>query len=202
MGLYGLKPGATRMLRPIEAWLIARRVNPDAISALAIVVSALAGASFALAASVPMLLLAVPLLAALRLVLNILDGVVARETGVARPMGEMWNELGDRVCDVLFIGALALHPEIDAKLVLAAVVGALLASYAGIAAKAAGGSRQYTGVMSKPGRMAVLALAAPLAYLSGDSRWLMVGLIAIAAGTLVTLLQRLLATRREFKRAR
>jgi phosphatidylglycerophosphate synthase len=122
------------------------------------------------------------LLAAIRLVLNILDGSVARRTGAARPAGELWNELGDRVADVLFIGGLAFHPAVDPRLALGAVIGALLATYAGIAARAAGGRRQYTGVMSKPGRIVILAVAAPLEYLAVDGRFLTVA-AAIKFGT-------------------
>lgn len=202
MGLYGLKPAVSRGLEPIVGGLAARRVNPDVLSALAVVVAALGGACLALAASVPLLLLAVPLLAAVRLLLNVLDGAVARRGGVARPMGEMWNELGDRVCDTLFMGGLAFHPAVDTRLVAAAVVAALLASYAGITARAAGGVRQYTGVMSKPGRMVLLAIAAPLTFITSDNRCLNLGLIIIAVGALITLIQRLIAARREFGRAR
>jgi phosphatidylglycerophosphate synthase len=202
VGLYGLKPAVARGLEPIVAGLAALRVSPDLLSALAVVVSAAAGACLALAGDMPALLLAVPFLAAARLVLNVLDGAVARRMAVARPMGELWNELGDRACDVLFIGGLAFNPAIDARLVLAAVVAALLASYAGITARAAGGTRQYTGIMSKPGRMVVLAVAAPLAFLTLDSIWLNGALAVIALGSLVTLAQRLVATRRELARAR
>jgi phosphatidylglycerophosphate synthase len=177
-------------------------MNPDLLSALAVLVAGIGGACLALAQVAAALLLAVPFLAALRLALNVLDGAVARRLAVSRPMGEMWNELGDRMCDVLFIGGLVFHPAVDARLVLAAVVAALLASYAGITARAAGGSRQYTGLMSKPGRMVVLAVAAPLAFITGDHRlWLNGALVVIALGGLLTLVQRLIAARREFSRA-
>jgi phosphatidylglycerophosphate synthase len=197
VGLYGLKPAFTHWLGPIVDRLVARRVSPDLISALAVIVAALGGACLALAPWATYLFLAVPFLAALRLVLNILDGAVARQTEVARPMGELWNELGDRVADILFIGGLAFHPAVDTRLVLAAVSAALLASYAGVAARAAGGARQYTGIMSKPGRMVVLALAAPLAWLTLDTRWLDAGLAMIAIGAVITLGQRVYAARRE-----
>jgi len=198
--LYGLKPAVTRALGPIVDGLVARRTNPDVLSAVAILVAALGGTCLALAGTARWLLFAVPLLAAARLLLNVLDGAVARRAGVARPMGELWNELGDRLADVLFIGGLLFHPAVDARLVLAAVVGALLASYTGITARAAGGARQYTGVMSKPGRMVVLAIAAPLAWLTLDDRWLNGALIVIAVGTLITLGQRLYAAHNELAR--
>jgi phosphatidylglycerophosphate synthase len=197
MGLYRSKPAAQRIVRPLEDALVARRVHPDVLTALAVGAAALGGAALALAAEAPGLLLAVPLLAGVRLVLNLLDGMVARRTGQARPIGEVWNELGDRAADVFFIGGLAFHPAVEPRIALAAVVAAVLASYAGVATKAAGGTRQYGGILSKPGRMIVLAVAAPLAFVTADGRWLAVAAALILVGALVTLAQRIAAARRE-----
>ena len=196
-GLYRLKPFSQLIVEPIAAGLARRGVSPDLLSALALPVAAAGGLCIGLSGSVPALLLAVPVLAAARIVLNLLDGMVARSTGQAHPMGEMWNELGDRACDVFFIGGLAFAPGVEPRLVLGGLAAALLASYAGITARAAGGTRQYTGVMSKPGRMIVLGVAAPLAFLTGSATWLQVAAGAILLGGLVTLAQRVMAAGRE-----
>jgi CDP-diacylglycerol---glycerol-3-phosphate 3-phosphatidyltransferase len=192
-GLYRLKPASQRLVRPLEDWLVGTGVSPDAVTLAAVPVAALGGVCLALSANVPALLLAVPVVAAARLVLNLLDGLVARRTGRTHPMGEVWNEVGDRLADTLFIGGLAFVPGVDPRIALAAVVGALLASYAGLAVRAAGGRRQFGGVMSKPGRMAALALAAPVAFATGDVGWLVGAAWVIVAGTLVTLVQRVVA---------
>jgi phosphatidylglycerophosphate synthase len=201
MDLYRLKPASARLVRPIEDRLVAAHVGPDAISASAVVIASLGGACLALADRVPSLLLLVPFLAAARLIANILDGSVARRTGLARPIGEMWNELGDRVADVFFIGGLAFNPAVDPRLALGAVVAALLASIVGITSRAAGGRRLYVGVMAKPGRMIVLGIAAPLAFVTGDGRILAAATVVILVGSLVTLVQRLAAARVELGRA-
>ena len=201
MDLYRLKPASARLVQPLEDRLVAAGVRPDAISATAIVLAAAGGACLALSDRVPWLLLIVPVLAAARLIANILDGSVARRTGVARPIGEIWNELGDRVADVLFIGGLALIPSVEPRLALGAVIAALVASFAGLATRAAGGRRLYVGVMAKPGRMIVLAVAAPVAFITGDGRFLAGAAALILVGSLVTLAQRLLAARRELGRA-
>jgi phosphatidylglycerophosphate synthase len=112
-------------------------------------------------------------------------------------MGEVWNELADRVADVVMIGALAFVAAVGPLLAGAATVAALLASYVGITSRAVGAPRQYGGVMSKPGRMIVLATAAPLALLLADGRPLMLGALVIAGGALVTSVQRLVATGRD-----
>jgi phosphatidylglycerophosphate synthase len=203
-GLYRLKPASQRLVEPLADALAARRVSPDVLSLVAILVAALGGACLARSPSVPGLLLVVPVAAAIRLVLNLLDGMVARRLaagGPGRPIGELWNELGDRLGDLLFIGGLALVPDVGPWLGLSAVIAALLASYAGITARAAGGRRQYGGVMSKPGRMIVLAVAAPLAFLSGDARWLVGAATVLLVGGLLTLVQRLRTAAVELGRA-
>jgi CDP-diacylglycerol--glycerol-3-phosphate 3-phosphatidyltransferase len=161
-----------------------------------VLLAAAGGACLATAHELPLLLGAVPVFAAARLILNLLDGQVARRTGSARPMGEVWNETGDRVADVLFIGGLAFVPAVGALLALSAAIAAVLSSYVGITAKAAGAPRQYGGVMSKPGRMITLAVAAPLALIAKDDAWLALAAAIILVGSVLTLVSRLRASAR------
>lgn len=194
-GLYRMKPAAQRLVGPLVAAAVSRGVSADTLTLAAIPVAALGGLCLALSGDLSVLLLAVPLLAAARLILNLADGQVARQTGTSHPIGEVANELGDRIADVLFIGGLAFVAEVGPLLALSAAIAALLASYAGIVSRAVGGPRQYGGVMSKPGRMIVLAVAAPLAFVLGAA-WPLAGAAwLILAGALVTLAQRVLATR-------
>lgn len=200
-GLYRTKPAAQRLVRPLVDACVDRGISADAVTLAAIPVAALGGACLALSDDVPALLLAVPVLAAIRLVLNLIDGQVARRTGSTHAWGEVLNELGDRIADVLFIGGLAFVSAVDPMLALGAVIAALLASYAGVVARATGAPRQYGGVMSKPGRMIVLAVAAPLAFITADSWPLVLGAWLILLGSLVTLGQRLRSTRRWLSQA-
>ena len=195
-GLYRLKPEIQRLLLPVVDALVARGTSADALTFAAIPVAAIGGICLALFDRVPILAIVVPVAAALRLILNLLDGQVARSTGTTHPMGEMLNELGDRAADTLFIGGLAFVAAVGPWLALSAVVASLLASYAGITARAIGAPRQYGGIMSKPGRMIVLAVAAPLALILAASWPLVVAAWLILGGALLTLTVRLIATRR------
>lgn len=195
-GLYRTKPAAQRLVEPLVDACVARGVSADAVTLSAVPVAALGGLGLALSDALPLLLLTVPFLAATRLVLNLVDGQVARRTGTTRPFGEVQNEVGDRIADVLFVGGLAFVAAVGPLLALSSVVAALLSSYAGIIARATGAPRQYGGVMSKPGRMIVLAVAAPLAFVLGDGWPLVAGTWLILTGSLLTLGQRLRSTRR------
>jgi phosphatidylglycerophosphate synthase len=186
-------------MRPFERLAVRLGISADALTLIAVPVAAFGGLCLALSDTVPWLLLLVPLVAVVRLGLNLLDGMVARSTGSMHPLGELWNELGDRLADTLFIGGLAFVAAVDPRLVLGAVAAALLSSYVGITSRAIGASRQYGGVMSKPGRMITLGIAAPVAFVTGRSEWLALAALVILVGALITLGQRILATRAQLE---
>jgi phosphatidylglycerophosphate synthase len=196
--LYRSKAGIVGGLRPVVGWLARRGVTPDAVTLAAIPVGLAAGACLLVSPAVPAALLAVPLLAALRLVLNLLDGALARTTGRMHARGELYNEIGDRVADVAFLAPVAFLPGADQATVLLGVCGALLASYAGLASRAAGGERIYRGILSKPGRMALLAVFAIAAFVVGQEAWRPFGPLLLA-GTALTLVERLVVAIRRLE---
>jgi phosphatidylglycerophosphate synthase len=171
MNLYRLKPASLRAVEPLVELCIRRRIRPDTLTLLAVPVAFLGAAATVASPLVPGLLLLVPVAAAVRLVLNLLDGAVARRTAASHPRGEVYNEVGDRIGDVLLLGAPALLPGVEGRAVLLGVLLAVLASYVGITVRAAGGSRLYHGVLAKPGRMVLLAVAAPLSLAAGPIAW-------------------------------
>ena len=190
MGVYSIKPAFQRSLRPIEDVLVERGVHPDLITLSALGISVTGGAALALSDRCPWLLLAAPAVALTRTALNALDGLVAKRTGRARPWGEVLNEFSDRLADVALLGGLALSASADALLGAAAVVAVLLVSYLGILSKAAGGPRQYGGVMGKADRMLLLSLAGPLALFTNPVVVINSFFAVILVGSLATAAQR------------
>lgn len=201
-GIYVLKPAFQRSLSGVERWLVARRVHPDWLTGLALVLSVGGGLALYAAPERPWLLALVPVVAVVRTALNALDGLVARDTDLARPWGEVLNELSDRLADVALIGGLALAAPASLLLGTAALVAMLLSSYLAILSKAAGGRRQYMGPMGKADRMALLAVGAPLGLVLPLDQ-VYNGLLAIVlVGCLVTLVRRLQATYHDLQPAR
>jgi len=198
LDLYAGKQGLVARLDPMIERLAAAGVSPDSVTLAAIPVAVLAGGLLLVSASVPLLLLAVPILAALRLVLNLLDGALARRTGRSHARGELLNELGDRICDIAFLAPVALLPGASPVIVLAGVLGAVLASYVGITTRAAGGERIYRGILSKPGRMALISVAAIAALAAGQMAWTVFGPVLLI-GTALTLLERLVVAFRQLE---
>ncbi|MBI4198392.1 MAG: CDP-alcohol phosphatidyltransferase family protein [Chloroflexi bacterium] len=198
MNLYSIKPRFQQALRAVERPLVRRRVHPDVLTLSALGISILGGVALAASRWQPGLLLVIPIIVLLRLALNALDGMVAKDLGVARPWGEVLNEFSDRLSDVALFGALAFVPEVELPVATAAIALMLLSSYAGILSKAAGGPRQYGGVMGKADRMLLLAAASVVAFIVGP--WVMdYALMVMAAGLLATLALRLGKTHADLK---
>ncbi len=170
-GIYAIKPWWQRRLHGLEDWLVRRRVHPNLITLGGMICAALLGLVLYLTAWWPALALAVAPLAIGRLAANALDGTVARRTGLASQVGEVFNEVGDRLSDSLVCIGLALNSHVLAPLAWLALVLILLTSYVGIAAKAAGGQRLFGGLMAKADRMITLALFSPLALCCGSVAW-------------------------------
>lgn len=203
------RPIASRNLA-IAAWaarkLAAARVSPNAISVAGMVAAMVGGGCFAATAHWPesagVLWLVASVCMQLRLVANLLDGMVAIERGVASPVGELFNEVPDRVSDAAaFIGlgfAVGGHPYWG----YAAALVAVFTAYVRAMARVAGAPQDYCGPMAKPQRMLVATVVgvycafAPMTWqqtlpaIGGGPATL--ALIVITVGGLVTAGRRLL----------
>jgi len=194
--LYRVKPALLRGLDPILAWLERTGVRPDVLTLGAIPVGAIAGIAILASPTAPVVLVLVPLAAAARLILNLLDGALARRTGLIHARGELFNEVGDRLADVLMLAPVAFVPGAHQASVLLGVTMAVLASFTSVATKAAGGTRSYRGILSKPGRMALLSVTAIAVILVGPAAWGPFGPLLLI-GTSLTLLERIIGAIRE-----
>jgi CDP-diacylglycerol--glycerol-3-phosphate 3-phosphatidyltransferase len=189
--LYRVKPAVLRGLEPLLGRLERTAISPDVLTLAAIPIGALAGAAILVSPDAPFALLTVPAAVAIRLLLNLLDGALARRTDRTHPRGEFYNELGDRCADVLMLAPVAVVPGAIAPAVWLGVVFAILASFTSVATRAAGGERTYRGIMSKPGRLALLAGFAIAAMILGPSAWGPFGPL-LALGTFLTLAERVI----------
>jgi len=199
MDLYATKGALNARLVPLVDRLAKAGVTPDQVTLAAVPVAVIGGGCLLLSPTVPTLLLAIPVLVVVRLVLNLIDGTMARRTGRIHPRGELYNELGDRLADVGFLAPVAFLPGAMPEVVLLGVLAGVLASYVGITARAAGGERIYRGILSKPGRMTLLVVCSLWAFIAGPAdtmAWAIFGPVLLI-GTALTLIERIvLAIRR------
>lgn len=158
--LYSLKPRFQDVLRPYASAMVKRGFTPNQVTITALALCAFCGLLIALfpEARLPLLLMA--LVAVLRLALNAIDGIMAREHGLATPGGQMLNEVADVGSDMALFLPLALVPEFSPVLVALTVMLAVLTEVAGIAAASVGGKRRHDGPMGKSDRAVAIGLLA------------------------------------------
>ena len=151
-------------------------VTPNFISFTSIVFASFAGLCFyaiSQATSVGdrvLLCLGAALFCQMRLLANMLDGMVAVEAGKGSPDGPLWNELPDRFADIaVLVGAgycVANLALASPALGWAAAVAAVMTAYVREVVRGAGAPADFTGPMAKPHRMFVMTMAALVAATS------------------------------------
>jgi CDP-diacylglycerol--glycerol-3-phosphate 3-phosphatidyltransferase len=160
--IYQFKPAFQGLLRPIVRKLAATGVTPNQVTIAALLLSVAVGVAIAVAPHQRGLLLLVPLVMFVRMALNAIDGMLAREHDMRSVMGGFLNELSDVIADAALYLPFALVLPDYAWLVIGVVFAALVAEYAGVTAQGLGGTRRYDGPMGKSDRAFVFGLIALL----------------------------------------
>ena len=149
----------------------------------------------------PTLYVGAALCCQLRLLCNLMDGMVAMESSVQMPIGALWNEIPDRFSDILFFVGLGFAAN-NMTLALVLAVLAVLLSYVREFGHGVDGTMDFVGPMAKPHRMALttfaLLLASVVAVLPAfatsnitSSDVLSLGIWLMVFGCLVTLIRRI-----------
>jgi phosphatidylglycerophosphate synthase len=188
-------------------------VSPDLISATSIAFAFL-GAAFLLTSGVTdgslriIALIGAATCVQLRLLANMLDGMVAVEHGLGSSAGPIWNELPDRIADALFLvaagyGAFEAGPHAGLWLGWLAALLAMLTAYVRELGRGLGFPADFSGPMAKPHRMFALTVTCVVAAFEPLWGWLgqslAIGLGVIALGTAWTVVRRTGALARRLK---
>lgn len=203
------RPLATRQAgwaQRLAAALARTSITPDQISGLSMLF-AVSGAALLACWPTWLGLLDAAVCVQLRLLCNLLDGMVAVEGGKGSAVGKLWNELPDRVADSVLI--LALGYACGAPWL--GWLGALLAmatAYVRAVGGTLGFAQDFRGPQAKPQRMAVLTGACIIAAalsLAGQPalavRALWLAATIIAAGSLLTCVRRTRAIAQRLRQA-
>ena len=199
-----LKTRGRAWARGLAAWLASRHVPPNAISLLSLVPAAAAGLCFLLLPHAAAPLQVVLLIVAagsiqLRLLANMLDGLVAVEGGRRTPTGDLFNEVPDRIADVVILAPVGYTVTWlgSAGITLGWLVAllAVLTAYVRVFGGSLGLAQSFRGPMAKQHRMATLTLACllsvPEVVAGFQGRILLLGLLVIGLGAALTLIRRL-----------
>jgi phosphatidylglycerophosphate synthase len=201
------RPISTRNRKWAQAtttWLAARNVSPNAISTAGMCACVVAGLALGLTSisDYRILWLIAALGAQLRLTANMLDGMVALASGRASKVGELYNEIPDRVSDAtVFIGA-GFAGGGNIALGYIATILAIFTAYVRAAGKIAGAPNEFCGPMAKQHRMLVITLICLYSAVTPRSRQtisfndseiglMTLGLAVIVVGCVITVIRRL-----------
>lgn len=155
VSLYDLKPRFQNLLRPLTRVLARWGVTANQVTVAAMCLSIGTGISLAWFRVDAACWLALPLVLFLRMALNAIDGMLAREHGMKTPLGAFLNELGDIVSDAALYLPFAVLPMVHPALVFVTVLLAGLTETAGIIGQAVGNQRRYEGPLGKSDRAVV-----------------------------------------------
>lgn len=188
MSIYQLKSAFQSVLRPSVVQLAKLGVTANSVTLTAMLVSIALGVllvSATLSAQhlqhVQLLWFLLPLWLFLRMALNAIDGMLAREHQQKSHLGAILNEVGDVVSDLaLSIPFLVLAWRLDdlwaVLLISAVLLLALLTEFIGVLGPMLGASRRYDGPLGKSDR-AFLFGALALAYGLG---WIAAGVTVLS----------------------
>lgn len=191
----------TKWAKALATWLADAGLRPNQISILSFVFACLAAAAMVAVQLVTdhaaLLFLAAASFIQMRLICNLIDGMVAVEGGFKTKSGEIYNELPDRLSDaVILVGAGYAVPASEWANALGwlAALLSIITAYVRALGASAGASQQFIGPMAKPQRMALLTATcvamAAFAFAGRSVDLIHPALGVIVVGCLVTVARR------------
>ncbi len=156
--IYQLKSQFQNILRPIVDILAKFKISANQITILAMVISFITGILLYLFPNLPILLLAVPFVLLVRMALNAIDGMLAREHQMKTSLGAILNELGDVISDAVLYLPFGLISGVNTTFVVLFVLVATLTEMTGVIAIQIGAQRRYDGPFGKSDRAFIMSI--------------------------------------------
>ncbi len=197
MTLYNIKPRFQALLRPLVKRLADMGVTANQVTIAAAIGSLAVGGLLANFYSSAAIFLLVPIWMFLRMALNAIDGMLAREFNQQSKLGAYLNELSDVVSDAALFLPFALVAPFTTYTLVLVVFLAMLSEFAGVLGLTVGASRRYDGPMGKSDRAFVFGALGLWIGVGGVMPaimfWLMPILAVLIGITIVNRVRRALA---------
>ena len=191
VSIYELKSRFQGILRPATRLLARLGITANQVTLFATLLSIAMGSCLAAWREESWPLLLIPAMLFLRMALNAIDGMLAREHDMKSNLGAILNELGDVISDSALYLPLALVDGFRPELVVVAVLLAAITELTGVVAVQIGASRHYEGPMGKSDRAFAFGLICLLVGCGvSTGQWLDIALGVIIVLLLVTVLNR------------
>ena len=168
MSIYALKPKFQNLLRPLVRQLAAISVTANQVTLIACLLSILLGVVLALFPTFSSLFFLIPIWLFLRMALNAIDGMLAREFNQKSPLGGYLNEITDVVSDAALYLPFAFVAPFNGIQISSIIWLAALSELCGILGQVQGTTRRYDGPMGKSDRAFVFGVLGLLYAVSGS----------------------------------
>jgi len=150
--IYDIKPAFQSLLRPTVNTFSKWNIQANQVTVFTCLISMSVGFFVWQTNGSRLSLVLVPVWLFLRMALNAIDGMLAREHNQKSNLGAILNELTDVISDVFLYLPFAVLPSIDPQLIVVLVLLSVISEMAGITAIQIRASRRYDGPMGKSDR--------------------------------------------------
>lgn len=192
ISIYKLKPAFQSLLRPTTQKLFDKKITANQVTVAACIGSLIIAAIMAFFLPNTLALWLMPIWMFVRMALNAIDGMLAREFNQQSKLGAYLNELCDVIADSALFVVFIFIAGINSYAVVLIIFLAFLSEYAGVMAPLIGASRRYDGPMGKSDRAFVFGtLSVVIALNLVDIYWINIVLYIVIALLIYTIFNRI-----------
>ena len=152
MSIYDLKPKFQNLLRPLVIKLEQRGVTANQVTLTACAISVILGLILTALSGYHWLFILIPIWLFVRMALNAIDGMLAREFNQKSRLGGYLNEITDVVSDAALYLPFAFVSPFDALQIGLIIWLSALTEFCGVLGQVQGKTRRYDGPLGKSDR--------------------------------------------------
>ncbi|MCK5663055.1 MAG: CDP-alcohol phosphatidyltransferase family protein, partial [Thiotrichaceae bacterium] len=156
--VYDLKQKFQNLLRPAVSKLAEKGYTPNQLTWAALLLSILSGVFLALSSGAALALICIPFILFIRMALNAMDGMLAKEHDMKSDNGAILNEISDIISDIAIYLPFALIAGVSNYYVVFFVIAAMLTEVVGILGWAVKHERRFDGPMGKSDRAVIVGI--------------------------------------------
>ncbi len=164
ISVYKLKPKFQKLLQPLLLLLKRIGVSPNHITVFTIIFSIIIGYILFLGIQDRFWFLIVAVGLLLRMMLNALDGMMAKQFNLQSKLGEILNEIGDVISDIAIYLPFIYFESIKSEYVIFFIFLSIINEFCGVLAKLISGTRRYDGPMGKSDRAFLVGVICIIIY--------------------------------------
>jgi len=168
ISIYKIKPKFQQLLMPLLKLLRRLGISPNSITVFSIFFSFVISYFFWNASDNSSYFLIVAFGLLLRMMLNALDGMMARIYNLQSKLGEILNEVGDIISDVAIYFPLILFEFLEIEIAIIFILLSIINEICGLIAKVISGERRYDGPMGKSDRAFLIGVICIVYYFTNS----------------------------------